>query len=364
MLMIEKIPVEALKKIKEYDNHHLVMKFHNEDVGLNGFIAIHRAIKKSPSFGATRFWYYQNEHEALVDVLKLSRIMSMKSFLFKLNCGGAKGVIIKKHPNDKMTDNLIEEYARIVNLLNGKFVTGTDMGIKLSDVYKMKQITKFVSGLASAPEKLTALGLFSAINQSLEFMPRLKNKKNLIIVIQGIGKVGSELLKLLYDPKRKIYICDTDKKKIHLIQKRFSSVKVIVPNEIYKFRGDVFCPCAMGGIINKENINLLKYKLIVGAANNQLEEPFLAQLMHTKGIIYLPDFVVNSGGLIGVVNEFKNSDFDFFKVSQHLQTMEKIVRQIIILSNKRNISPLETAMIIAGNENNIDYKTLYGSFSI
>ena len=110
------------------------------------------------------------------------------------------------------------------------------------------------------------------------------------------------LCKYLHEEGAKLIVTDINENAVERAVKDFGAVAVD-PNEIYKQDVDIFSPCALGAIINDETIPQLKAKVIAGSANNQLKESRHGQILHEKGIVYAPDYVINAGGVINVADE-------------------------------------------------------------
>ena len=329
--------------LKEFDNHKLITFNYDKDIGLCGFIAIHRLNKKYPSFGATRFWSYATEKEALMDALRLSKAMSYKAALAGLPGGGAKAVLIKNSLSEKNKERVFIEYARRVDYLSGRFVTGSDVGLTKEDVFKMRKISPYFVGTKVAPEIFTALGIFHSIKVCLKHIYGNNDMTKRSFVIQGIGKVGGNLLKLLYKKTRNISIADIDDSKIKFIKKKYPDVKVVNPTDIYKIKTDVFSPCALSGCINYKNIYKLSCKIICGGANNQLEDKNLSEVIYKMGILYAPDYVVNAGGLISVYYEYKKSKLSQKDIKMKVKNIGSNLQKILKKSSRLRKSPSETA---------------------
>ena len=329
------------EKLNEFDKHQDIIYLNNPKTGLKGFIAFHKKLKVLPSFGATRFWKYKSETEAIKDALRLSKLMSYKSALAGLKYGGAKATIIR---NDKFPkEKVLETYAKELNKLKGKFITGTDVGLNLDDLNKMKKVSKYLVGLKSNPEKYTAVGLFFAIQVICKKLFGSESLKNRSFAIQGVGKVGYEFLKIVYKNANKIYISDTNNERIKFIQKLFPKVIATKPNQIQKQVVDIYMPCALSHALNKQTIKQLHCKIIAGSANNQLENKTIADELYNKNIFYAPDYVVNAGGLISVVDEYENKNFNPKRIEQKVKKIKTTLEKIMKKTYSEKVSPARIA---------------------
>lgn len=335
------------QSFEEFDNHKLITFNYDKKSGLCGYIAIHRLIGEYPSFGATRYWNYSSKKDALRDALRLSRAMSYKAALAGLPGGGAKAVIIDKNFSESKKNKIFCEYAKRVNYLSGKFVTGSDVGLTKVDVNKMRKLSPCFVGTKVDPVKYTALGIFHSIRISLENLFGNGDIQNRSFLIQGVGKVGAGLLELLYEQTHNIYVTDINDERLKFVKKHFPDVKVVNPETAHKKKVDIFSPCALSGCININNIHEFGCKIIHGGANNQLEDKSLGTLLHKMGILYAPDYVVNAGGLISVYDEFDNKRMSVRRINEKVFRISDTLGKIYERSRKENKSPSEVADIMA-----------------
>ena len=173
----------------------------DQETGLKAIIAIHDTTL-GPALGGTRMWNYQDESEALNDVLRLSRGMTYKASISGLKLGGGKAVIIGDAHIHKSID-LVKKFGEYVDSLGGRYITAKDVGMNTDDMKDIRSVTKHVTGIpkdmggSGDPSPLTAYGVFMGMKASAKFKwgtDRLKGKK---IIVQGVGHVGSELVRQL-----------------------------------------------------------------------------------------------------------------------------------------------------------------------
>lgn len=326
----------GIESLPEYDKHYSVTFLNDAKSGLRGFIAIHRKNPAFPSFGATRMWKYNSETEALQDALRLSKMMSYKSALAGLKSGGAKGVIILPKRKIINRKKILKAYAEQVDLLKGNFITGTDVGLDQEDLVILKETTPYIVGFNDHTAELTAQGIFYGIQTALKQVFGQEEINGRTFAIQGVGKVGEALLYLLSQESKKIFITDIDKKALKKVTKNFPKAIVVNPDKIHKQEVDIFCPCALSGAINSNTISELKCKIIAGGANNQLENDNIGSLLHRLNILYCPDYVINTGGLIAVVNEYEHQPFDYELVKGKVFEIKNRLANIFEASKKEN----------------------------
>jgi leucine dehydrogenase len=323
------------ERLEEFDNHELIQFIFDEKVGLRGFIAIHRRHNKKPSLGATRLWKYQTEIDALRDALRLSKMMSFKSALVGLPYGGAKAALIFPPKIKKHRKQFFVAYARKINSLNGQFVTGTDIGLENKDVQMMRKYTPYVIGNKVDPAYYTAVGVYYGIRTALKYVFGSPEIKNRTFAVQGLGKTGIQLLKLIYPEAEKIFVTDIDKEKIKKIKQQFPKIKIVSSSAIFEQKVDVFSPCSVGGVINSKTAANLHCQIVAGSANNQLEDEYIDRLLYKLGILYAPDYVINSGGLISVADEMERGRPSKKRILQKITNIPVTLSTIFNISEKR-----------------------------
>ncbi len=325
----------------EFDNHEQVVAFEDPSVGLRGFIVIHATHPSFPSLGATRLWSYENETEALLDALRLSRLMSYKSALAGLPYGGAKAVLMHDTRLVLHREALFQAYARQIELLEGRFVTGTDVGVEEADLWHMKQGTSFVIGNGVNAGYFTALGVWRSIQVVIQKLFGSDNLRERRFAIQGLGKTGMALLKLIEAAAGGAQVVATDLNPGILaeVRWRFPNVKLVDSQEIYDQPVDIFCPCALGGVLNEATVPRLKCRAIVGSANNQLSGALIGEVLARAGILYAPDYLVNAGGLISVVDQYENKQQNSERVMEKLWRITEMLKQILNESRTTGETP-------------------------
>ena len=326
--------------------HEQILFCNDSATGLKAIIAVHNTVL-GPALGGTRMWSYQNEAEALNDVLRLSKGMTYKNAISGLNLGGGKAVIIGNSRTDK-TEALFRRFGKFVNSLGGKYITAEDVGISPIDMNWVNMETNHVVGLpgkSGDPSPLTALGVYVGMKACAKIQfgsDSLKGKK---VAVQGVGHVGEYLVKYLSDEGADIFISDINKEKLEEVKNKYGTT-IIENDSILDFEMDIYAPCALGGILNTETINKLKCKIICGGANNQLEDEERDSLhLRDRGIILAPDFLVNSGGLINVYSEIKGYSTD--KALDKTKEIYNTTLDILKKSSDEGITSYSAAMNIA-----------------
>lgn len=298
---------EIFGQLFTHDHEELVF-CQDKHTGLKAIIAIHNTVL-GPGLGGTRIWNYASEAEAVNDVLRLSRGMTYKAAISGLNLGGAKAVIIGDAKTIK-TEALMRKFGRFVENLSGKYITAEDVNTTTRDMEYVHMETSHVVGLPESmggggdPSPVTAYGTFMGMKAAVKHVYGSDSLNGKTVAVQGIGKVGGHLLEYLHKEGAKLIIADINEEVLAKYAKDLGAV-VVKGDEIYSQEVDIFAPCALGAILNTDNINKLKCKVVAGAANNQLaDENVHGPMLVEKGITYAPDFLINAGGLINVYQEY------------------------------------------------------------
>ncbi len=286
--------------------HEQVVFCHNKDAGLKAIIAIHSTVL-GPALGGTRMWPYQNEAEALKDVLRLSRGMTYKNAVAGLNLGGGKAVIIGDPAKDK-SEALFRAFGQFVESLGGRYITAEDVGIDVNDMEYVYRETEYVTGVhqvhggSGDPSPFTAYGTLQGLMATLNKKFGDEEVGKYSYAVQGLGHVGMEFVKLLKERGAKIYVTDINQKLVDRAVNELGAEAVDL-DEIYDVPVDVYAPCALGGTVNANTLDRLKAKVICGAANNQLADNAIGDEVQRRGILYAPDYAVNAGGVMNVALE-------------------------------------------------------------
>jgi leucine dehydrogenase len=267
-------------------------------------IAIHSTLR-GPGMGGTRMRHYARSDDALTDAMRLAEGMTMKQAVADMPYGGAKAVIaVPRDLSDGDRTRLLLEYGKLVESLNGRFLTGPDMGTGEADMDLIGTVTAHVfcrsiaAGGSGTASPWTAAGVFSGIKASLQHVTGSSDLSGRRIVVQGVGAVGSKLAHLLHGAGAELLLADEDQSRALNVSAELEGSKVIAPSAVIDADADVYSPNAGGGTVNSDSIRRLRCRVVAGAANNQLGQPSDAELLRERGILYAPDYVINSGGII------------------------------------------------------------------
>ncbi|MGW4894288.1 Glu/Leu/Phe/Val dehydrogenase dimerization domain-containing protein [Kitasatospora sp. NPDC004240] len=300
------------------DGHEQVVLCHDRSSGLKAIIAIH-STALGPALGGTRFFPYASEEAALEDALNLSRGMSYKNALAGLDLGGGKAVIIGD-PNKDKNEAMLRAYGRFVESLRGRYITACDVGTYVQDMDVVARETQFVTG--RSPENggagdssiLTAFGVFQGMRASAQArwgQPTLRGKR---VGVAGVGKVGHYLVGHLVADGATVVITDVSETALNRVRAAHPEVEVVADTAaLLQAKLDVYAPCALGGALTDDSVAALGEfgtSIVCGAANNQLSHPGVEKDLADRGILYAPDYLVNSGGVIQVADEIEGFNFE------------------------------------------------------
>lgn len=301
----------------------------DRDSGLHAIIAIH-STQLGPAIGGTRYYPYISADLALKDVLRLSYMMTLKAAVSDLPHGGAKAVIIKPKVV-KDTEALFRAYGDFVHSLNGCYITAEDVGTTTELMNTIATRTPHVIGAKEPgrvhcqPSPHTAMGVFRGMQAAVQFKLNRDSLKGVHVAIQGVGAVGRALIELLTEAGARVSITDPKADALTHCVKTYGATAVAL-DDIYDVDCDIFAPCALGGTINANTIKRISAPIIAGSANNQLAHHKYAALLNEHDVLYAPDFVINSGGLINaaMVHDYQDiamGDAQIDKLYNTLLTM-------------------------------------------
>ncbi|WP_313894361.1 Glu/Leu/Phe/Val dehydrogenase [Psychrobacillus sp.] len=320
--------MEIFKYMETYDYEQVVF-CQDKTSGLKAIIAIHDTTL-GPALGGTRMWNYASEEEAIEDALRLAKGMTYKNAAAGLNLGGGKTVIIGDPLKDK-NEEMFRAFGRFIQGLNGRYITAEDVGTTVADMDLIHEETNYVTGISEAfgssgnPSPVTAYGVYVGMKASAKEAFGSDSLEGKTVAVQGVGNVAYTLCEYLHKEGAKLIVADINQASVDRAVTNFGAVQVSV-DEIYSQDADIFAPCALGAIINDNTIPQFKFKVIAGSSNNQLKDTKHGDLIHEMGIVYAPDYVINSGGVINVADELNgyNHDRAMKRVSGIYDTIEKI----------------------------------------
>jgi len=333
----------------EKNDHEQVVFCSDKKSGLRAIIGIHNTTL-GPALGGCRMKRYQSEEEALNDVLNLSRAMTYKSSLAGLNLGGGKTVVMLDHPEQK-TPELLTALAKRIDALRGTYIGAGDIGSDTRDLRIMKQSTRWVTGLAEEDGGLgdsailTSLGVFMGIKAAVKEQFGSTDLTNIRVTMQGAGKVGYKLLEHLLHAGCQVWLSDVNENALIRIRQDFPIVNIVSPEELLTIEADVFSPNAVGGILTPALAKKLPVGIVAGGANNVLTDESSGEALKERGILYAPDFVINSGGVIMVACEIEQLGFEV--AEERTKALYERTLDVFRVAKEENITTQEAAILLA-----------------
>jgi leucine dehydrogenase len=332
---------ELMKK----DGHEQIIFNFDKETGMKAIIAIHDSTL-GQTFGGVRMVNYASMEDALRDAMRLSKAMTYKCAAADEDKGGAKAVIWGDPKKDK-NEAFLRAFGRFVEMLKGRFVTGSDLNINMMDDSIMGKESQYIvakskeEGSSGSTGITTGFGLYVGLKACAKFLWGDENLRGKKIAIQGLGAVGEPLLEHLKEGGLEVIATDINEKTLQRLQAQYV-FKTVKPEAIYEVECDIFCPCAIGGILNDKTIPRLKCKMVAGCANNQLEdEKRHSRMLHERGILYAPDYIINAGGLIQVIDEIQGYHPE--RVRMKTERIYGRLLSIFETAKKEGILPLEAA---------------------
>ena len=297
-------------------------------------------------------WSYTDSRAAVRDALRLSRAMTLKAAVANLDLGGGKGVIML--PADVPLTSArrraaLLDFADTVQALDGRYITAEDVGTSSRDMSVIAQRTTHVGGLArnrggsGDPSPLTALGVEAAILASCERAFADRSLRDRTICVIGLGHVGSRVAKRCARAGATLLVADLDERKRAIAQQleaRWTSPTKALVSDV-----DVLVPCALGGIFDHESVPRLRCRVVAGAANNQLADDRVAELLQQQGVLWAPDFVVNAGGVINIAEEI--GGYEPASARHRVSSIGDTLREIYAHADADRMTPLAAAMALA-----------------
>jgi valine dehydrogenase (NAD+) len=329
--------------------HEQVVFCNDHATGLRAIVAIHSTVL-GPSLGGTRFYPYASTADAVRDVLNLSRGMTYKAALAGLDLGGGKAVIIGD-PKTTKTEALLRAYGRFVQSLGGRYLTACDVGTYSVDMDVVARECSFVTGRTVAhggagdSSVLTAYGVFQGMRASAEVVWGSTSLAGRTVGIAGVGKVGHHLVEYLVEDGAQVVVTDVDPGAVDAVVAEHGATAVDSADALVRTELDLYSPCAMGGALTDEVVEVLRAKIVCGAANNQLAHPGIEKALADREILYAPDYCVNSGGLIQVADELEG--FSFERAEQRAAGIFETTRSVFALASAETVTPAEAADLLA-----------------
>lgn len=326
----------------DFDEHEEVAFFDDPDAGLHAIVAIHRTSKLGTSGGGVRLWPYRSRDEALTDALRLSRAMSYKLALLEMPAGGAKMVVIGDPARDK-TEALLRALARVVDSFQGRLVVAEDVGTTPEDMEIIARETPYVLGRKGDAAASTAFGVYLGMREAVRHRLGAKELAGLRVAVQGVGRVGRALARLLAQASATLVVSDLRSELAEEVARELGA-EVVAPDAVLEEEVDVLAPCAMGGILNDATIPRLRCTVVAGSANEQLAERRHAEALADRGILFAPDLVLSTGAILHTLEEALHLDASSPDAEGAFARIPALLRSIFEAAEADGVTPYEVAI--------------------
>jgi leucine dehydrogenase len=334
-------------------DHELLLVRRGARTGVQMIVAVHSTVL-GPALGGCRIWHYETLDAAIEDALRLSGAMTLKAAAAQLTLGGGKSVIrlpAGMEPRGSLREALLADFADGLNLLDGRYITAEDVGSSAEDMQTLSRLSRFVVGSppqlggSGDPGAFTALGVLASMRACCARRYGSADLRGRTVAIVGTGHVGEPLARLLGEEGASLVLSDIDESRAALARELGASW--LDPQAALRAEVDILAPCAMGAVLDGLLVEELRCAIVCGSANNQLARDELAERLAARGILYAPDFIVNSGGLINVSLEL--TGYDPALATRRVSAIEGVLGDVLDHAESESITPLAAAIELAGS---------------
>lgn len=330
--------IQIFEYMEKYDYENILI-CQDASVGLKAIIAVHDTTL-GPAAGGTRMWTYAGELDAIEDALRLSRGMTYKYAAAGVNLGGGKTVIIGDPRRDK-SEALFRALGRFIHRLNGTYLTGEDVGTTLRDMEYMRMETPYVITLPTAwggagpIGGATAFGVVQGMRACCQEAFGSDSLAGRTVAVQGLGAVGAEVIPLLTAAGARVTVADIDPEKVEAVRQQYD-VQVADPAAVHALPVDVYCPCALGAVVNDHTLPELRAQVVCGSANNQLGAERHGYEVQQRGVVYGPDYIVNAGGAVYDADRLGPGGFNKERALDKVSRIYETTRHVLEIARKEN----------------------------
>ena len=329
--------------------HEQVVFVGDAGSGLRAIIAVH-STTLGPALGGVRFWHYASESEALFDALRLSEAMTLKAAVAGLHQGGGKAVVMLPSPDAPHSDAMLAALGRAIDELGGRYLAAEDVGATPRDMDMLARETRWVTGVDPAaggsgdPSAVTAVGVRAAMRAVVEALNGDPSLVGVRVAVQGAGHVGANLVALLVEAGAHVVLGDVDEARARVVAEAHDA-QVVAAEEVLAVDCDILAPCALGAVLTAASVEHLACRAVCGAANNQLADRTIADLLVDRGVLYAPDYVANAGGIINLAEEF--AGYSRVRALARAEGIGETVRRVLARARDEGVSPDRVAEAIA-----------------
>ncbi|HTE59652.1 MAG TPA: Glu/Leu/Phe/Val dehydrogenase family protein, partial [Solirubrobacteraceae bacterium] len=231
---------------------------------------------------------------------------------------------------------------------DGRYVTAEDVGTSDGDMTVIAERTEHVAGLSPErggsgdPSPWTALGVETAIRVASERIWGSGDLAGRGVAIVGLGHVGTELARGLAAAGVRLVVADVAPARRALADELGATWAE--PGEALRADVDIVAPCALGAVLDHDVIPDLRCRVVAGAANNQLASEAQAEDLLARGILWVPDFVANAGGIINIAVELEPEGYDPARARERVLAIGDTVRAVLDMADANGITTLAAAV--------------------
>lgn len=285
-------------------SHEGVIVQRGTESGFPIVVAVH-STALGQAIGGCRLASYPDWRDGLADALRLSAAMSVKCALAGLRNGGGKTVIAVPAGtalDDRTRTAALHDAGTVIETLGGGYATGPDVGTGPDDMLTIAERTGHVfcrpaaAGGSGDSSPATATGTVAALRAVCAHRFGSDALSGRSFAVLGLGRVGERVARLLADAGATLTVSDIAPDRQAIAGE--VGATWTDPRGCLTAAVDVLVPAALGGLLTPRTVPLLRCAAVAGPANNQLDDPATATLLHERGILWAPDQVVSAGGII------------------------------------------------------------------
>jgi leucine dehydrogenase len=328
--------------LQTYDFEQLVF-CQERTLGLQAMITIHDTTL-GPAAGGVRVLPYASEQEATLDVLRLARGMTYKGAAAGVNLGGGK-CVVRADPERGKSEALLRALGRFIQRLGGLYIAGEDVGTNAHDMEMIGLETPHVFSLPVEQEVslFTAFGIVQGIRACLQNVYGSAELQGRTIAVQGVGAVGSRVVRDLLQDGAVVTVTDTNQERLGRLFAAYPRLLKCAPEDIHTRPVDIYCPCALGAILNEQTIPELHCRIVCGAANNQMADEHCGDRLAQTGILYAPDYIVNAGGMIAYAESRHPEGFVHQRALAHVSRIYDTLQRVFTMAREEAIPTYRAA---------------------
>jgi leucine dehydrogenase len=338
---VDRLP--SLQKELDMNDFHVwdseqVVTCRDDAIGLRAVIAIDDTTLGG-GLGGVRLRTYTSYEAGIVEAQRLAAAMTLKNALAQLPYGGAKSVIFAEG-DPALRDARMYRFGEFVAQLAGRYLPGVDMGTTTADLLAMARAGAPATCSEEDPSPWTALGVFEALRSAVGFVDRRNDLRGVSVAIQGVGHVGAELARLLAEADAQVIVSDVDQDVADAVARNVGG-STVAPAAVVATACDVFAPCATARVLTPESIATLGARMVVGGANDTLQDASCADLLLQAGVTYVPDFLANAGGVVHI--HALREGWDITRIGDEVRRIGERTSNVLVEAAQRGITPVAAA---------------------